>query len=105
MKNKKRRQFLQTLSTGIAGSIVLPSRTIRNAAKTLADRQADNSEDFWEFVKAQFLFAPKLRYFNNASLGASPLMVQQATKTFRDTLDAFPFQIHVGRLESGNRTN
>lgn len=90
MNNKNRRQFLQTFSTGIAGSILLPNRTKATSSNSLNHLPTANSEAFWEFVKAQFLFAPKLRYFNNASLGASPLIVQQATKDFRDTLDAFP---------------
>ena len=89
MKNTKRRQFLQLMSTGVAGSMALPLLAGKESL-SLTDRQADNSEDFWEFVKGQFLFTSQLRYFNNASLGGSPLSVQQATRNFRDQLDGFP---------------
>ncbi|MEM1122321.1 MAG: aminotransferase class V-fold PLP-dependent enzyme [Bacteroidota bacterium] len=96
MKNN-RRQFLQTLGTGVASSLALPTATIaanfhETAQPTVDFRQfhADNSESFWELVKAQFVFAPNLHYFNNASLGACPMTVQQATNTFRATLDGFP---------------
>ena len=52
--------------------------------------QADDSEDYWELVKAQFTFVPGLYYFNNASLGPSPELVADATENFRRTLDGFP---------------
>lgn len=49
-----------------------------------------NTEEYWNSVKEQFIFAPGLRYFNNASLGASPVPVQDATMEYRNTLDGFP---------------
>ena len=60
----------------------------RNTAGVL--NQADDSEDYWELVKAQFTFVPGLYYFNNASLGPSPELVADATENFRRTLDGFP---------------
>lgn len=97
MKKNNRRRFLQTLSTGVASATLLPTATIaanfHQATKPTIDFQQlkqDNSESFWELVKAQFVFAPNLRYLNNASLGACPMTVQQATNTFRATLDGFP---------------
>jgi len=48
------------------------------------------SEAYWEKVKAEFVFANKLRYFNNASLGPSAMAIQKATQDFRSTLDGFP---------------
>ena len=91
---KNRRKFLQTLSTGLAGSLTLPHLAIGKTTTApfvnLTDYQKDNSEAFWELVKTQFILAPELRYFNNASLGAVPLYVQRATKAFRETLDGFP---------------
>lgn len=61
-------------------------------ARSMADglNQADDSEAYWEMVKAQFTFAPGLYYFNNASLGPSPELVADATENFRRTLDGFP---------------
>ena len=87
---KNRRQFLQLVSTGMAGGLSLSSITNNSYPNFSPYQQADNSEAFWELVKAQFQFTSQLRYFNNASLGGSPLTVQYATKTFRDTLDGFP---------------
>jgi selenocysteine lyase/cysteine desulfurase len=52
--------------------------------------RGDDSEDYWELVKAQFTFASGLYYFNNASLGPSPELVADATENFRRTLDGFP---------------
>ncbi|MGD1945548.1 MAG: hypothetical protein ACFB0A_04670 [Croceivirga sp.] len=48
------------------------------------------TEEYWDAVKSQFHFAEGLHYFNNASLGASSTPIQQATDTFRATLDGFP---------------
>lgn len=91
---KNRRKFLQTFSRGLAGSLTLPNLAIGHTESApilnLADYQVDASEAFWELVKTQFILAPELRYFNNASLGAVPLYVQRATKAFRETLDGFP---------------
>ncbi len=94
MKNNNRRKFLQTFGTGIAGSLALPNIALSNTTSTaivdLSNQKADTSEAFWELVKTQFILAPELRYFNNASLGASPIYVQRNTKAFRELLDGFP---------------
>lgn len=97
MKNKQRRKFIRSLGLGFTGSLTLPFMGFGNNKSypkdisiDLKKLELDNSESFWELVKSQFIFAPELRYFNNASLGASPLTVQNATKVFRDTLDGFP---------------
>ena len=91
---KNRRKFLQTFSTGLAGSLALPNLAIESTQPAeiinLENYKADASEAFWELVKTQFILAPELRYFNNASLGAAPLYVQRATKEFRETLDGYP---------------
>lgn len=47
-------------------------------------------EAYWESVKAQFRFAPGLKYFNNASLGSCPDIVRTKTNEYRDLLDSFP---------------
>ena len=86
---KNRREFIQLLGTGVAGSIVTPTFA-NNIPPSFKDLQSDDSEDFWELVKSQFLFTSQLRYFNNASLGGSPVSVQRATRNFRDQLDGFP---------------
>lgn len=100
MKNNNRRKFLQTFGAGIAGSLALPNLGLSNTAATaiidLSNQKADTSEAFWELVKTQFILAPELRYFNNASLGASPIYVQRNTKAFRELLDGFPSQYMWG---------
>ena len=92
---RSRRGFIQKTMGGIAGAMMLPSLT--NAAEKHFERASEiirpsnpNSEEYWKSVKDQFVFTPDLRYFNNASLGASPIPVQKATENFRDTLDGFP---------------
>ena len=47
-------------------------------------------ESDWLKVKDEFKFADGLHYFNNASLGPSPIPVQNATNHYRALLDGFP---------------
>ena len=92
---KNRRRFLKTLGSGLAGSVFITSYAARTNVTTSSSLPFSpvtdhNSETFWETIAAQFEFAPKLRYFNNASLGPSPKAVQQAMVAYRHTLDGFP---------------
>lgn len=92
MKNNRRRSFVKKILAGTTTAIIAPTyTTTATATKDLPvlDSSAD-SETFWEAVKQQFKFADGLRYFNNASLGSSPIPVQKATNDFRATLDSFP---------------
>lgn len=93
MKNNRRRSFVKKLLAGTTGAFLAPTLTA-NAATTKKQLPPldidDASEAFWEGVKQQFTFAKGLHYFNNASLGPSPIPVQEATNTFRATLDSFP---------------
>ncbi|MEM6316195.1 MAG: aminotransferase class V-fold PLP-dependent enzyme [Bacteroidota bacterium] len=112
MKRNNRRKFLQSLSVGAASTMLLSNDTLANrfyeAAQPTINFQnfeSRSDESFWELVKSQFRFAPELRYFNNASLGACPITVQEATKDFRDTLDGFPSKyMWGGWLEEKERT-
>lgn len=95
MKAIERRSFLKASFSSIAAGAVfteLARGHLLAQAQTTAGvlTQADDSEDYWELVKAQFTFAPGLYYFNNASLGPSPELVADATENFRRTLDGFP---------------
>ncbi len=93
MKNNVRRNFIKSLASGMVGSLALPSFVYSSVLKMdtrWLPSDLDSSEEYWQSVRAQFEFAPGLRYFNNASLGASPLSVQAATNEFRKTLDGFP---------------
>ena len=95
MSKKSRRIFIKAMGSGIAGSMVLPAHAFSKPKNPFPNdfglsQENDNSEAFWETVKAQFKFTPGLKYFNNASLGASPIAVQKATTNFRKTLDSFP---------------
>ena len=91
-----RRTFLKSFSTtaaasmlpaGIASTILKDQWNTFNLDATISN---DNSEVFWETIKAQFHFAEGVRYFNNASLGGASLPIRNATNTFRDLLDGFP---------------
>ncbi|WP_198679988.1 aminotransferase class V-fold PLP-dependent enzyme [Aureibaculum luteum] len=93
--NNHRRKFIKTISTAMAGFAVAPAFTSTNFDKvnnSTSDLSLvnDNSEAYWEKVKQEFLFVDGLKYFNNASLGSSPVLVQRATRNFRETLDSFP---------------
>ena len=91
MKNTHRRSFVKQLFTGVAGTVLLSSfKASETENSTPILNTNDTSEAFWENVKRQFKFAPKLRYFNNGSLGACPIPVQKATNEFRATLDGYP---------------
>ena len=93
MPTNNRRSFLKTIGTGTLGGILMPTLTdlyLEELPKKSLLKSTDNSEDYWQKVKSEFRFQPGLYYFNNASLGSSPLPVRDATKTYRDTLDDFP---------------
>ncbi|WP_299683005.1 aminotransferase class V-fold PLP-dependent enzyme [uncultured Dokdonia sp.] len=93
MKNNRRRSFVKQLLAGVTGATLLPSYTANaSTPKDVPSRvnYTDDSETFWEQIKQQFIFAEGLYYFNNASLGPSPISVQEATNSFRATLDGFP---------------
>ncbi len=102
MKKTHRRSFVKQLFTGVAGTVLVPSfasnteviNTIPQLSKT-----NDTSEAFWETIKKQFIFADGLHYFNNASLGPSPIAVQKATTHFRATLDGFPSKYMWGEWD------
>ncbi len=92
MKNKQRRFFVKRLMAGSLGVTLFSNYTSTATISTLPSlgNSDDTSEAFWETVKKQFRFAKGVHYFNNASLGSSPIEVQEATNTYRATLDAFP---------------
>ncbi len=93
MESKNRRKFIQSLATGVAGFTMMPTfatPTINEQLDFLYDSSETTTESFWENIRAQFVFANQLRYFNNASLGSSPVSIQKATREFRETLDGFP---------------
>lgn len=92
MKNNRRRSFVKKILAGTTGALLAPAFTATaSTKKQLPPLDSDDvSEVFWEGVKQQFKFAKGLHYFNNASLGPSPIPVQEATNAFRATLDGFP---------------
>lgn len=93
MDHKNRRTFLKRIGQGTLGAMAFPAfgNTHHNAWVTEGIAQgAKDSEAYWERVKSQFHFAEGLLYFNNASLGGSPLKIQEETNQFRSLLDGFP---------------
>jgi isopenicillin-N epimerase len=93
MEDNIRRNFIKSLATSIAGTIALPALAFSEVEKKYVpwlNIKDSSSEEFWESVKEQFDFAPGLKYFNNGSLGPSPVPVQNATKEYIKTLDGFP---------------
>lgn len=95
MSKFSRRSFMKTTLGGLTGSILLGNELkaeILSRAKSFSGSIAihDNSERYWQLVKKQFQFENDIYYFNNASLGPSPLIVRDAVEKFRRTLDGFP---------------
>ncbi len=93
MHSNKRRDFFKHLSLGITGTVLFPHLISEAQAQKVKNPSAlsyRNSESFWEEVKSKFRFEDGLHYFNNASLGSSPIPVQKATNAYRATLDGFP---------------
>ncbi len=95
MSQIKRRNFLKASVTGIASAAMLSAFgkpyidfEPKNLPELLSSDASD--ENYWEMIKDQFPFAPGLKYFNNGSLGPSPLIVRDACCDFRKTLDEFP---------------
>lgn len=99
MSTNQRRLFIKTLGTGALGSFITPN-ILDLYHNSLSNhnllKNSDDSEAYWEEVKAQFRFQQGLYYFNNASLGSSPLAVRNATKEYRDLLDDFPSKFMWG---------
>ena len=97
MIQQRRRKFLQSLGLGITMPQIGVKLWDKNdSVIDFSKYSSDNSESFWKLVKSQFVFAPDLFYFNNASLGSSPLSVRSATLAARDTLDGFPSKFMWG---------
>ena len=92
METQARREFLKYATTGITGLLTMPALGLPAVNSTLQLSNSNNpdAEEYWETIKSQFKFAPGLRYFNNASLGTSPIAVQSATNNYREMLDSFP---------------
>ncbi|MEM8928368.1 MAG: aminotransferase class V-fold PLP-dependent enzyme [Bacteroidota bacterium] len=102
MKTPSRRTFLRQLGQGTVSAATVPlfGADLLSFWKAIGlDNLQNNTEAYWELVKGQFLFAKGLHYFNNASLGASSTHIQQATNTFRNTLDSFPSKYMWGGWE------
>lgn len=97
---KNRRSFLKKISAGAVGLLAYPA--LAHEPTTIAASLVSNriDEAYWETVKKQFKFAEGLRYFNNGSLGPSPLPVREATNQFRATLDEFPSKYMWGGWNS-----
>ena len=85
-----RRKFIKGLATGAAGLATYPSFALSTELEFNSIKSSFNDEDYWDKVKAEFKFADGLKYFNNGSLGPSPLVVRRSTDQFRATLDEFP---------------
>jgi selenocysteine lyase/cysteine desulfurase len=102
MKTPSRRKFLRQMGQGTLSSFAIPlfgADLLSSWQELGLEDPQNNTEEYWELVKAQFNFADGLHYFNNASLGASSTHIQQATNTFRNTLDGFPSKYMWGGWE------
>lgn len=93
----QRRQFLAAGFSSIAGSLLLSNSTkaelsesIAQFSQSMASRQSNNDPAFWHNVKQQFPLQHDLFYFNNASLGPSPDIVNKAVQQFRMQMESFP---------------
>lgn len=95
MTQIKRRNFLKASFTGFAGAAMLSAfgnKFIDLKVDNLTELLSSNKDDeqYWKLIKEQFPFAHNLKYFNNGSLGPSPLVVRDSSCEFRKLLDEFP---------------
>ena len=102
MKTPSRRTFLKQVGQGTLSAATTPlfGLDLLSSWKAVGlDNPKNTTEEYWDLVKSQFNLAEGLRYFNNASLGASSTHIQQATNTFRSILDGFPSKYMWGGWE------
>jgi len=93
MTEPTRRTFVRnSLNVLGAGALLTGAGGLTSLARAeeLAAASHDDEDVYWRLVQRQFRLEPGLLYFNNASLGPSPMLVADATEAFRRTLDAFP---------------
>ena len=69
-----RRRFLAVLG----GAPLAWPGTVETLARDLAGGGTPDDEEFWSFVRAQFLLPPDRIYLNNGTLGPSPRVVVDA---------------------------
>lgn len=93
----QRRQFLAAGFSSITGSLLLSNaskasldRNIAAFSQEISSKQSDSTSVLWQKVKQQFPLRNDLYYFNNASLGPSPNIVNDAVQQFRLQLESFP---------------
>ena len=93
----QRRQFLATGFSSITGSLLLSNTVkaelINNIVQEppgTTNHKMSNDRTFWHAVKNQFPLDSNLYYFNNASLGPSPNIVNKAVQQFRLQMESFP---------------
>ncbi|MDG2450788.1 MAG: aminotransferase class V-fold PLP-dependent enzyme [Saprospiraceae bacterium] len=64
--------------------------TVDDKFKIALNIANENPDKYWQLIQSQFNFANGIRYFNNASLGSSPLSVIEAREEYSRTLESFP---------------
>ncbi len=92
-----RRKFIKAMGIGSVAAIATPAQVwakvkepIHSAVRDITDQKQHTTDAYWKTIQSQFRFADGLTYFNNASLGACPVPIREATMQFRNTLDDFP---------------
>lgn len=77
-----RRRFLGKMLLGSIAATAIPNVSFaskkRNSSQTALRKIKSGSpfsEEYWKFIRTQFLLSPNKHYFNTASLGASPRLV------------------------------
>lgn len=86
--NKSRRESIKKMflgSLGIMGLANLSYDESQDFYKQIQNKNPD--ENFWKFVRNQFLLTQKRVYLNNGTIGPSPFQVNQAIKKKLDFLD------------------
>ncbi len=77
-----RRRFLGKMLLGSIAATAIPNISFaakKNTSTQTALRKIKSgnpfSEEYWKFIRTQFLLSPNRHYFNTASLGSSPRLV------------------------------
>jgi selenocysteine lyase/cysteine desulfurase len=79
-----------------AGALAAPALTILSPAPAAAEPGSGFNPGNWNSVRSQFLLTRRHAHFSAFMLAAHPAPVRRAIADFRDTLDSFPEQYHMG---------
>ena len=85
----RRRSFV----TLLGGTYLAWPRTLEALAREVQEGGAPDDEEFWGFVRDQFLIPPDRIYLNNGTLGPPPAVVVEAVAEHARPVDFFGLKL------------